>query len=168
MTGLPCLLLPCCSIQKWALNIVSSSAQQQWPANFMWQSLIVVLKLGRLTYNCSFVTCWLQCTFRAKCSICIYVPSRCDSWVFDRVQDSAPYSRILSVTALKNCIFRLLGRLDFQMLFSLCSAGQVFALCDTISLDVVLIHESRHSKLVTHSRFFPSRLLRLWIWLSCS
>ena len=75
---------------------------------------------------------------------------------------------LLSTTALKNCIFSHLGRLDFQMLSSLCSTGQVFALHDAISLDVVLIHEPRYSKLVTHSRFFPSRLLRLWIWLSGS
>ena len=104
----------------------------------------------------------------AKNSIHLYMPSSCDSWAFVRVQDSAPYSRTLSVTALKNCIFNYLGRWDFQMLSSLCSTGQVFTLHDAISMDVVLIHKLRYSKLVTHSQFFPSRLLRLWIWLSCS
>ena len=132
--------------------------------NFMQRSLLMAFKWGRLP----FVTCWLPCTFRAKCSIHIYMPSSCDSWAIVRVQHSAPYSKILSTTALKNYIYSHLGRLDFQMLSSLCNAGQVFTLCDAISLNVVLIHEPRYSKLVTHSRLFPSRLLRLWIWLSCS
>ena len=111
--------------------------------NFIWQRLITALKWGRLPYTCSFATYWLQCTFRAKSSICIYMPSTCDSWAFIRALDSVPYSRILSVTVLKNCILSHLQRLDFQMLSSLCSTGQVFALCDAISLDVVLIHELR-------------------------
>ena len=107
------------------------------PASFNLLDLIVFDILSREPYSVALFTFSFQLMFNTFLSIRVYVPSSAFSSRLVRDQVELPYRRIVSVVALKSCIFIFRESLLLQTLFSLWSDFHANAFRVLISLSWV-------------------------------